>query len=145
MADVQLLDLRDGGHRTNVPDREAVSGVDRQTEVRPASRRVTKRIERRAVPRLMRVGSGVKLNRWNAELLRLLDRCPGWIDEEAHPDTRVGQGIDRVLNARRLTQDVQPALRRHFFPSLGYQCHLLWADAPRYLQHLGDARHLQVE
>ena len=69
MADVQLLDFRDGRHWTNIPDGEAVPGVDGETKVRAPSRRVAKRLQGRTVPRLVRVGSRVKLNRWNAELL----------------------------------------------------------------------------
>ena len=93
----------------------------------------------------MRIAAGVQLDRGHTELLRLFDRRPGGIDEETHADTRVGQRLDCVFDARGLADNVESTFGGDLFAALRHQCHLLRLETTRYLQHFRYARRLEVE
>src|SRR5712672_1974108 len=93
----------------------------------------------------MRIRPRVKLDRCDSQLLRLLYRCPRRIDEQADANPGVAERRDGVRDPRRIADDVESAFSRDLLSPLGYESHLLWFNVARKLNHLGDARHLEVE
>src|ERR1700738_2599935 len=99
-----------------------MAGVNRESKVGRASRSIAKRVNRRLRIGIVRVAAGVQLDSWNPELLRLLDRHASGIYEETHADPGPGECLDRVPDASRVADDVEPALGRYFLAALGNEC-----------------------
>ena len=86
MADVQLLDFRDRGNGTDVPSRESVTGVDRKANLMADARRCFERVKRAGVILVVRVASGMQLDRDCAEIARASDCVFVRVDEQARTD-----------------------------------------------------------
>src|SRR5947209_929810 len=87
----------------------------------------------------------MQLDRGNDELARLFYRGTGWVDEKTDANARVAKCIDAVLDALRIGQNVQAAFGGDLFPALRHKGYLLGFNLAGDLEHLGDARHLQIE
>src|SRR5687767_1600624 len=119
MSDVQLLDLRDRGYRANVSNGQAVPGVYGQPLHVAFLRRLGERAKRSRVVRMMRILAGVELHRVGTELARDAHGRPCRIDEQTRTDAGAAQPGECSRDVPGSPGQVEPALRRHLFPTLG--------------------------
>ena len=67
-----------------------------------------------------------------------------WIDEQADHDSRAAQLLHHGSHRCLIAGGIQPAFRRHFLASLGYERHLVRLGAERQLRHFRNGRHLEI-
>jgi hypothetical protein len=73
MADMQFLDLWNGGHGTDVARRESMARMDFETERGGVSRASHERVEVAKIVQVVHIRSGVQLDRRRTELAAKID------------------------------------------------------------------------
>ena len=148
MADVQLDDLGDGGHRADVRDREPVPRVHLEPETSGGPGSGAQPVELRGDrSRLARVGivAGVQLDGAGARLRGRAHLRRIGIDEQAHADAGPGEPLDRTAHPGRVPHDVETTLGGHLLAPLGYEACVVGTDAQRERDHGIGHRHLEVQ
>ena len=144
MAYVQLFNLRNRRHGTDIRQRKAMPRVDCDAELRAETGGAHEGSER-VSGAVVRIGACVELHRISAGAMRCADCLEVRIDEETDPDARIAQLPHRVTHARRVTNDVEPALGSDLLAPFRNQCHLSRAETKGYIHHLADTRRFKIE
>ena len=144
MADVQLFNLRNRCHRTDIRQCKAVSGVNCEAELRAEAGGAHEGGER-VSGAVVRIGASVELHRVSAGAVRRADCLEVRIDEETHSQARIAQLPHRVTHASRVTNDVEPALGSDLLAPFRNQRHLPWAETKGYIHHLAHTRRFEIE
>lgn len=145
MPDVEFFDLGDRGDRPDVANRQPVTGVDGETEFRALGGGGSQGFQRSSVERMMRITTGVKLNRVGPEIPRSEHGLRVRVDEEAATDAGRAKSLYRSRQALRLTFDVEPPFGGDLLPPLGHDCGLARADPFGQCDDRLANRHLQVQ
>jgi len=145
MADVELLDFGDRRDRRDVVRREAVAGVDGETELVSVTRRILERAKHGRLVRMVCVSTGVQLDGHGAEVARPRHDVYVGVDEEARADPDGGQPLNRRAQCLRIASHIQAALGRDLFTPLRHERDLVRAQPTRDPDHFRSARHLEVQ
>ena len=148
MANVQLLDLRDGTHRTDILRAEAVSGEHPQAQAAGQSRGIAKTANLQrgiGVHRQLAVGACVEFDGIGFELGRHLDLVEDRIHEEADPDSRGAKLANHGLQHALQKDGVEPTLGGELLAALGDQGYPGGLHRKHRLQGFGGRRALHVQ
>jgi hypothetical protein len=146
VPDVELLDLRDGGDRGDVPVGQSVARVDEESHIGRVARRPAQLVERPVVlAPAVRVAARVQLDRRHAEVLGCVQGGKLRVDEEADPDPRLVQPANRVAQPRTGAAQIETALGGDFLSPLGHQGRLIRPEPAGQLDDLRAGGELQVE
>jgi hypothetical protein len=96
VANIQLFDLGDGRNRRNVFDRQAMSGVDREPDLRAVPSSLLQRSKGGWIARRVGVRARVELDGKRAELSGSVDCVEIRADEKARPKSGRIQPSDAV-------------------------------------------------
>src|SRR5687768_7108543 len=145
VTDVELLDLGNCSHRTDIAHGEAVAGMDGETESRSVAGGLLQRSDRLRIIRPARIIAGVQLYRVCPELLRLRNHAGIGIDEKADPDTRLAKASHRGRYPRLFAYYVETTFRRDLLAPLGHEGHLRRTMPQRDADHFIDACSFEIE
>lgn len=145
MADVQLFDLRNRGHRRDIRQGEPMPGVHRKTELGAELRRADKGSQRRAAGAAVTVTSGVQLHRVSAEVVRCANYLEIRIDEKTYPDAGLTQAPDRAPDPRPAAENVETAFGGDLLTPLGNERDLRRTEAQSDGDHFLHARRFEIE
>jgi len=145
MTDVELLDFGNRRDRPDVAGREPVSRVDRETHLVPATRRVLDRAKHGGVVRVVRISTGVKLDRYGTEVARSRHDVHIRVDEETRANADRRQLLDGRSQCLWASCHVQAAFRRDFFAPLRDERDLVGTQATRDHDHFRGTCHFEVE
>ena len=145
MADVQLLDFRNGSNRPEVHGGESVARVHGEPECRGTGRCGTQRVQRFAGPRAVGVLARVQLDRVRAELTRESDSLDIRRYEETGANSSAAQFRDGPLDSRSVTGHIQSAFGGNFFAPLGNERGLARVGGLGDHDHLVGAREFEIE
>ncbi len=145
MADVQLFDLRNRGHRRDVRQGEPMPGVHRKTELGAELRRAHQRRERRAVGAAVTVTSSVQLHCVSAEVVRGANCFEIRIHEKTYPDAGLMQAPDCAPDPRPAAENVETAFGGDLLTPLGNERDLRRTEAQSDGDHFLHARGFEIE
>jgi hypothetical protein len=141
VADVQLLDLRDGRDMVDVLVGEPVPGMYRETQPSGEPGRGAQALDLVSALSVARVRElpRVKLDRIRTQLCRDADHVLVRVDEERRADPLRAQPFECGPRAfsHAFVQESEASLCRDLFTLLRYQRHLHRIPPARQLQHVG--------
>jgi hypothetical protein len=145
MANVQLLDLGDGGDWTDVARGESVPRMDGEPTIGSEARRRLEGAKDWEIVGMVSVAARVELDRDGAEVARPVHGIRLGIDEEARANAGRSEPLDRCTQRPGIASDVQAPFSRHLFAAFGHERDLVWAESLSDRDHFGGARHFEVQ
>src|SRR5690606_27889757 len=154
-ANVQLLDLRNGGDGRDVLVRQAVARMDVQAEGTAERRGPAEALEllahgpgsSRPAPRpRLCIGAGMQLDGHGPDLRRRAQRLFVRVNEQRGAEPRCGEAFDGSGHPRAVlgSYEGEPALRGDLFPALGHQRDGHGTELERNGEHVLLCRQLEV-
>ncbi len=147
MADVQLVEVRDGADFGDVDVIDAVAGVDDEAErvgLRGSDAEALELIGAGGAVVGVGVGAGVQLDPGRVQFLRQVDLVLVGVDEEAGFDAGGVHGVGDARNLVAELHDIEPALGGDLLAALGHETHGVRLQAERERGHLRRAGHFEI-
>ncbi len=147
MADVELIELGDGGDGLDVVVVQAVAGIDLQALASGIGGTGGDALELGIALRIcggIGVTAGVDLDKGGATLGSCIDLDGIGVDKEGYLSSHRGETGNGISHLGQLTGHVQTALGGHFGALLRHQTDEVRLDAAGDADHLFGHRHLQI-